>query len=79
MSRNYHIFFDWDEMKFTGITMKDIQRWEKVFPDVDIIEQFKGMAIWLLQNEANNKSSKQNWSSFITRWLKKEQIKAIGL
>jgi hypothetical protein len=66
-------------MKFTGISMKDITRWEKVFPDVDIVEQFKKMAVWLLQNEANRKSSKQNWSSFITRWLKKEQIKEVGL
>ncbi len=79
MKRNYHIFFDWDSMKFTGITMQDIQRWEACFPDVDIIEQLKKMSIWLLQNEANRKSDKRNWSSFITRWLKRAAIKAIGL
>ncbi len=79
MKRNYHIFFDWEQMKFTGITMQDIQRWEACFPDVDIIEQFKEMAVWLLKHEASRKSAKQNWSSFITRWLKKEQIKAMGL
>jgi len=67
-------------MKFIGLDYnKDITKWERLFPDVDIIQQFNEMARWLMKNRENSKSRKQNWSSFITRWLSRSQRKEVGL
>jgi hypothetical protein len=80
LKRHYHIFFDWEQMKFIGLDYdKDIAKWEKLFPDVDIVQQFNEMAKWLMRNRENGKARKQNWSSFITRWLSRSQQKAVGL
>ena len=80
MRNNYHISFDWNTMKFTGLEYgKDIKSWEILFPDIDILQEFNKMAIWLNTNKNNNKSKKKDWNAFITRWLKKAQQKAVGL
>jgi hypothetical protein len=78
--RTYRISFDWSTMKFTGLDYEqDIKPWEILFPDVDIVQEFVEMAVWLNKNRDNKKSKKRNWHRFINDWLKKEQRKAVGL
>jgi hypothetical protein len=67
-------------MKFIGIDYKtDIMPWEKLYPDVDIIQELNKMAIWLDKNRENKKSKKRNWHSFIARWLSRKHILGIGI
>jgi hypothetical protein len=80
MKRDYHINFDWQQMKFIGIDYKtDIMPWESLYPEIDIIQELKNMAIWLDKNRENGKSKKKNWRKFITGWLSRAQQKAVGL
>lgn len=75
----YEVYFDWDEMKWEHIQVIDVQRWEGLFPDVDVVKEItKEMVIWLEKNKGRKKAHKKNWTSFILRWLKKEEERRIG-
>jgi hypothetical protein len=57
---------------------EDIERWEKLFPDVDVAhEVLKEMPIWLEKMRNTKLAHKKNWNRTILNWLKKEQIKAV--
>lgn len=66
-------------MKWEGLKVDDVMRWESLFPDVDVVKELKvEMPIWLEKNKNNRKAHKKNWTSFILRWLKREQEKGVG-
>jgi hypothetical protein len=69
------IEFDFEEMKWKGLTVAQIQFWEKCYPDVDVLNHLtKKMPGWL-DAERNGKGRKKNWKSFINGWLSREQEK----
>jgi len=73
------INWNFQERKWEGITIGQVQRWEKMFPDIDVVRLLKqDMALWLEANTNNKKAHKRNWTSFILKWLKKEQKENVG-
>ena len=72
------IYFDWQELKFKGISVDDVIRWESLFPDVDVVKQLKvEMPIWLEKMAKTKKAHKKNWVKFILNWLKRSQERSI--
>jgi len=72
------IYFDWQELKFKGISVDDVIRWESLFPDVDVVKQLKvEMPIWLERKQKTKQAHKKNWTSFILKWLKRSQERSI--
>jgi hypothetical protein len=72
------IYFDWQELKFKGISVDDVIRWESLFPDVDVVKQLKvEMPIWLERKQNTKQAHKKNWTSFILNWLKRSQERSI--
>jgi hypothetical protein len=64
--------FDFDKMKFEGITVEQVKFWESSYPLVDVVEQItKRMPAWLDANPA--KAHKKNWKRFIVNWLSSSQ------
>ena len=71
--------FDFTTMKWQGITVDDVIRWEKLFPDVDVVKEItKNMPIWLEKMAKTKKAHKKNWTRFILGWLKRSQERSIG-
>ncbi|MDD5722652.1 MAG: hypothetical protein PHY29_02805 [Syntrophales bacterium] len=73
-------------MKFRGITTEDTDLWRRIYPGVDMKKEFQAMVQWLdrqvvsrMPLKVNKKGRKRSWKKFITNWLKKEQMKAVGL
>ena len=78
------ISFDFVNMRWEGLTVKQIQLWEYLYPKVDVVNELKfEMVRWLDTKMKYDKPSriarKKNWKAFICNWLKREQIKAVGL
>ena len=72
------INWNFQERKWEGITIGQVQRWEKMFPDIDVVRLLKqDMALWLEANTNNKKAHKKNWTSFILKWLKRSQERSI--
>jgi hypothetical protein len=72
------ITFDWENYKFIGITKGMVKTWEQRYPDIDVIEKLtKAMPEWLENKKDCKKAHKHKWRSFILRWLKRDQIKAV--
>jgi len=67
-----NIRFDFEEMRWRGITVDQIEEWEKAYPLVSVVDEIaKRMVIWL---EANpRKAKKKLWKKFITNWLSRKQ------
>ena len=66
------IEFDFDALKWRGLTVTQIQFWEGCFPDCDVIKILtKKMPAWLNANPS--KAKKSNWKRFIVNWLAREQ------
>jgi len=73
-----NIYFDFEQMKFKGITVNDAMRWETLFPDVDVIKAIKvDMPVWLESKAKTKQAHKKNWTSFILKWLKRSQERSI--
>lgn len=73
------INWNFQECKWEGITIGQVQRWEKMFPDIDVVRLLKqDLALWLEANMNNKKAHKKNWTSFILKWLKREQERRLG-
>lgn len=67
------ILFNFDTMKWEGITVAQIQFWEQCYPSVDVLKVLtKDMPGWL-DAERNGKGRKKNWKRFIVGWLSREQ------
>jgi hypothetical protein len=81
------IGFDYGAMRWTGITMDQIEIWERIYPDVNIAQELKStMVQWLdrqvLSREPlkiSAKGKKRNWKTFITKWLARAQQRAVWL
>ena len=73
MSEN-KITFDWNEMKFKGITVSQAQLWEKLYPRVNVVQEITiNMVAWLDKMKGTKKANKRNWHRFICNWLKGAQ------
>lgn len=76
MSTKVHkITFNFDLLKFEGITVDQVKRWEEAYQDVDVVEILtKRMPTWL---DANPEKAKQykKWKRFIVNWLSRQQEK----
>jgi len=59
---------DWD-----SIPDKDYLYWKRMFPEIDLQEQFKKMAVWIHGNP--DKAPKRNYKRFITNWLNRSYKK----
>lgn len=73
------IKFNFDTMKWEGLTLAEIKTWEGIYTEVDIADALKRMIYWLDKVKGTKKANKRNWRSFIVRWLKREQMKAVGI
>lgn len=75
----YMIQFDFKEMKWKGISVDDVMRWESRFPDVDVVKEIKvEMTNWLECKQRTKQAHKKNWESFILKWLRRKQERSIG-
>lgn len=75
MSEN-KIVFDWETMKFKGITISQAQLWESLYPRVNVVQEITiNMVAWLDKVKGTKKANKRNWKTFIVNWLKREQEK----
>ncbi len=74
------LYFDRDTGKFINLYKEDIQAWEKLYPNVDVIWIVEiAMPRWLASKTGLKKSKKSNWKNFLHNWLKREQMKAVGV
>lgn len=70
--------FNFDTMQWENITVAQVKVWERLYPDVDVADEIGlKMVRWLDDKKDTKKAHKKNWRSFITKWLKREQIKAV--
>jgi hypothetical protein len=66
------ISFNFDTLKFEGITVDQVKFWEQSYPDVDVVDiLLKRMPAWLDANPA--KAHKKQWKRFIVNWLSRQQ------
>jgi len=67
-----NVSFNFDEMRWEGITVDLVKFWESCYPDIDVVEILtKKMPAWL---DANPKKAKKKlWKKFINGWLSREQ------
>ncbi len=66
------ITFNFELLKWEGITVDQVKFWESAFPDCDVVEILtKRMPVWLDANP--QKAHKKNWKRFITNWLSRQQ------
>lgn len=68
------IDFNFELMKWEGITIEQVKFWEQCYSDVDVIDILtKRMPAWLDANP--KKAKKKNWKQFIVNWLSNQQDK----
>lgn len=61
-------------MKWRGIRVTDVKRWEIMYAGVDVVYEItKAMPSWLEGNRNKRKAYKKDWVSFIHKWLLKSQ------
>jgi len=68
------ITFNFDTLKWEGITVEQVKFWEAAYPLVDVIETLaRRMPAWLDANP--QKAHKKNYKRFIVNWLSRQQDK----
>lgn len=67
------IDFDFERGEFVGPVCDLFGRLQDAFPAIDVKEQAKRAACWLIANPANRKS---NYTRFLTNWMNRAQDKA---
>jgi hypothetical protein len=66
------ISFNFNTLKWEGITVDLVKFWESAFPDCDVIDILtKKMPVWLDANP--QKAHKKNFKRFIINWLSRQQ------
>ena len=66
------IEFNFETMKFEGVTVEQVKFWEKCYPDVDVIDVILRKApAWLDANP--KKARKKNWKRFLVNWFSNNQ------
>jgi hypothetical protein len=74
------IRFDFLSMSWQGLTVEQIELWESLYDQADVIRILKlDIPRWLDKQNGKKITRKKNWRAFICNWLKREQIKAVGL
>jgi hypothetical protein len=74
------IFWNRDLNKLENIYVEDIKAWEKLYPNVDVIKVVdKDIPEWIMKKIRTKKAIKSDYRKTIMNWLKKQQIKAVGL
>jgi hypothetical protein len=64
-------------MKFEGLTMSQIEIWERLYPDISIADELKEMIRWLDKVKGTAKANKRNWKKFIINWLSRSQKRMV--
>ena len=67
--------YDEENECITGITEKRWQKWEAAFPAVNVRLAVQQATVWLVSNPEQRK---QNYSRFLTNWMKSDQEKGGG-
>ncbi len=74
------ITFNWETNKFKNIYQEDIKIWEGLFKELDVIWFIENeIPEWMFKNRTRKITKKSDYRKFITNWLKREQMKAIGV
>lgn len=66
----YHINFDWQTHKFTGIRDDELMAWQEAHPAISVPDQIERAGLWLKANPTKRKS---NYERFILTWLGRAQ------
>lgn len=70
------INFDWENMKWQGITISQIETWRRLYPHISIMQELtENMIRWLDSKRGTAKVRKSNWRRFIVNWFKRENDK----
>jgi hypothetical protein len=76
-------YFDEEKCRYLwhGITVSQVKAWEKLYPDVSIINVLLvDMPRWIDRNKDKAiVKRKKDWKKTICNWLRKEQMKAVGI
>lgn len=79
MKAGTSIKFDFQAMKWTGISIEQIKIWERIYPDANVIKALQYDIIrWIDKHRETKKVQKKRWRRFICNWLQKEQERSIG-
>lgn len=74
------IRFDFSTMKWKNLTSSQIDIWQRIYPDISVIDEVTlDMVRWLDANAGTKKVKKTNWKKFIVNWLKRAQARALGM
>jgi hypothetical protein len=66
------ISFNFNILKWEGITIDQVKLWEEAFPDCDVVDILtKKMPVWMDANPL--KAHKKNFKRFIIGWLSRQQ------
>lgn len=66
------IMFNFESMKWDGITVEQVQKWEQAYPSIDVVDILtKKMPTWLDANP--EKARKKKWKRFIVNWLSRQE------
>jgi hypothetical protein len=66
------ITFNFDTMKWEGITVDQVKFWEGAYPELDVVDLLtKKIPVWL---DANPRKASQykDWKKFIVNWFNNE-------
>jgi hypothetical protein len=72
------ITFNFETMKFEGITIEQVKFWENAYPDVDVVGIIlRKSPAWLdTKLEDNpNQAHKKRWKTFLNNWFAGDQAK----
>jgi len=79
-SSSTKISFDWEHMHWNGITVEQVKLWEKLYPGVNVVKVLTAdMIQWLDKKEGKAITRKKDWKKTICNWLRKEQMKSVGI
>ncbi len=74
------INFDFTTMRWQGLTVEQIDLWCALYPDVDVVNQLKfEMPRWLDKQNGKKVARKKNWKAFIVGWLRRAEMRAVGI
>ena len=71
--KTQNISFDEDALRFNGVTLEMIERWQGSYKAINIQEEIQKAERWL---EVNHKNRKSNYGRFLINWFSKNQDRA---
>jgi kynurenine formamidase len=74
------INWDFVARRWDGIEVEQVKIWEGLYPDVDVVNVLTvEIPRWLDKKEGKAITRKKDWKKTICNWLRKEQMKAVGI